>query len=301
MPTADPLVSVIMPCHEQAAYVRDALRSVLAQDYAPLEIIVLDDASSDGTYDLLKEEIAAYRGPHRVGCGRSTSSLRIEAYNRLVEQARGDFIVHAHGDDISMPGRVRTLVAAWQGSRASLVASNAVMLDGSGRSRGLLFDRGAQPACTLDVIVRQVRCPEMLGATFGYGRELFERFGPLDRSRSVIRTDVILPFRAALLGGCAFVSEPLLLFRQHESVAARLTGRRRPESPADWERIRAESLGQLVYLHETLAAAHGLDDGRREALRLRLLERIAKAAGRWAAVRNRLVGDGWRIDWSRED
>jgi glycosyltransferase involved in cell wall biosynthesis len=54
--------------YNQATVVEAAVQSCLAQVGEPLEIVLSDDASTDGTYALLLEMAAAYRGPHQVGC-----------------------------------------------------------------------------------------------------------------------------------------------------------------------------------------------------------------------------------------
>ncbi len=300
MATGNPLVSLIMPCYQQERFVRAALRSALSQDYSPLEIIVADDASSDGTYDIVREESAAYRGPHRVSHGRSPSNRGIGIYNVLVKQAQGEFIVVAHGDDVATPDRVSRLAAKWRDSGASLVASNALVVDAEDRPHGLLFDPNARPECSLEQLVERVHCREVLGATLGCAREVFERFAPLDRLKSPIRTDVVLPFRAALLNGSAFVTDPLLRYRFHRSPSTQLADRSSADDLPARERSRAERVLQLLYLLETLEDAPDavVEPHRRRALRERLLETLARESGRWALARNQLVADGWRVSWN---
>lgn len=279
---------------------RQALRSVMAQDYSPLEIIIADDASSDRTYDIVVEEVNAYRGPHPISYGRNPSNLQIETYNGLLGKAQGRFIVHAHGDDISLPNRVSKLVELWRQSGASLIASNAATIDEAGRQTGQV--RTKDMNCTLDTILDNGWCPGMVGATFGYERDVFERFAPLDRARSVIKTDVILPFRAALLNGCAFLKTRVLLFRRHHSVAARLTDRTLDPAMTSQELRRAERITQLLYLVETLDQAENVipDANRRAQLKIRLLSTLARQASTWAALRNQLITAGWHCRWMKE-
>ena len=89
-----PLVSVVIPTYNRAATLGRAIRSALEQDYAPLEIVVVDDCSSDGTTAILAEfgdSIRVLR--HRDNCGASNSR------NTGIDGARGEYIAFLDSDD----------------------------------------------------------------------------------------------------------------------------------------------------------------------------------------------------------
>src|SRR3989337_2862652 len=109
---AAPLVTLALPCSDQDRYVADALDSLFAQTYTPLQIVVCDDASTDATYAVVAERVAAYDGPHEIEVRRNETRRGIETYNRLMDWARGEFVVIAHSDDVSLPHRVERLVEA---------------------------------------------------------------------------------------------------------------------------------------------------------------------------------------------
>ena len=138
---APPKVSFALTCYEHEDFVRDAVRGALAQDYEPLEILFSDDCSPDATFDILEEEVSRYDGPHTLSMNRNTTNLGIEHFDKVMTLARGDFVVFAHGDDISMPHRTRRLVDAWIKQDVSLVSSNAAMIDAEAGPAGL-FDPG---------------------------------------------------------------------------------------------------------------------------------------------------------------
>jgi len=60
------LVTFSLLCHNHQRFIREAVRSVLAQDYEPLEILISDDHSTDATLDIIQEEIGSYTGPHSI-------------------------------------------------------------------------------------------------------------------------------------------------------------------------------------------------------------------------------------------
>ena len=74
MSEAAPPVSAIFLCYNCEAFVADALRSVLCQDCDPIEIIVSDDASEDGTFEAVESVLEDYRGPHRVQLRRRSTT-----------------------------------------------------------------------------------------------------------------------------------------------------------------------------------------------------------------------------------
>jgi hypothetical protein len=105
------LVSVVMPCHNGEAYVAEAMESALAQTYQPLELVVVDDASTDASWAVI-EEVAA-RHPGRV------TALRLErnrggchARNLGAATARGRFLMFLDSDDGLRPDAIAALVEA---------------------------------------------------------------------------------------------------------------------------------------------------------------------------------------------
>lgn len=105
--TKGPLVSVMMPTYNGAAYLREAIDSILDQTYASWELIIVDDGSTDETPAILQSycrqhtRIKAYRIPHG---GRG------KARNKCLEEASGKYIAVCDSDDISLPNRFKVQV-----------------------------------------------------------------------------------------------------------------------------------------------------------------------------------------------
>ena len=98
MSTDRPLVSVIMPTYQGAAFVGETIESVLAQTYGPIELVVVDDASTDGTPEIVArygERVRLERGRERVGPTRRR--------NEALSLARGELIAWLDQDDLWLP------------------------------------------------------------------------------------------------------------------------------------------------------------------------------------------------------
>ncbi|HEY8063057.1 MAG TPA: glycosyltransferase [Gemmatimonadales bacterium] len=101
-----PLVSILVPSHNGAKYLRESLDSILAQSYPHIEIILLDDASTDETAN-----IAAAYGD-RIQHVRQPENLGIyDNVNVGIARSRGDLIATYHADDIYLPTIVEAQVA----------------------------------------------------------------------------------------------------------------------------------------------------------------------------------------------
>lgn len=101
MPSA-PLVTVLLAVHDGEPYLRAALESVLRQSMSDLELLVVDDASTDGT-----EAILAGLEDPRLRVLRNDGQLGLAgSLNRGLDEARGDFVARLDADDVAMPTRL---------------------------------------------------------------------------------------------------------------------------------------------------------------------------------------------------
>ncbi|CAM3818950.1 glycosyltransferase family 2 protein [Sphingobacterium prati] len=99
-----PLVSVVIPCYNAEDFVEEAVRSIMTQSYSNLQIILLDDCSTDKTGDIL---IRLEQEDNRIiYCKNSTNLKLIETLNKGITLATGEYIARMDADDISMPLRL---------------------------------------------------------------------------------------------------------------------------------------------------------------------------------------------------
>lgn len=235
MADASPTVSILLLCYKDACFIREALAGALAQT-VPCEIIVSNDCSNDGTFELVQEIVAQYRGPHRVSVRCNERNLGVAGHiNAAVPLTTGDIVVMMAGDDVSYPHRVATILDAFEKHpRGMVLGSRFDGIDEGGALRKVSF-RSHPEVFGLGYFVRIGRLIGLLGASLAFRREVFDRFGPIIGPIE----DNALTLRGALLGDCINLREPLIRYRQHSgSVSAGVFARH--ESAQDRVRRRYE-------------------------------------------------------------
>ena len=103
---ARPRVSIIIPTYNRASFLGEAVASALGQDYRDIEVIVIDDGSTDETKDVL-----ATFHDQRLICVHQENAGRSRARNRAIAMARGEYITFLDSDDYYLPSKVGTQVA----------------------------------------------------------------------------------------------------------------------------------------------------------------------------------------------
>lgn len=100
---SQPLLSVVMAVYNGEAFVRDAIDSILKQTYQNFEFIIINDASTDSTPDILK----SYNDPRIVILTNDTNRFLPYSLNRGIDASKGKYIVRMDADDTSMPERLQ--------------------------------------------------------------------------------------------------------------------------------------------------------------------------------------------------
>lgn len=220
LPNDPPLVTVLVPTYARAEYLLGAVRSALAQNYGNLEIIVLDDASPDGT----TEAMAVFENETRVRYVRHEQNLGIAGnWRHGIRLARGEFFCLLHDDDTLEPDFVSVLLAP-------LLADEVLALAFCDHS---LMDANGHPlpsGPTEHCFGRHLLPHGVLGAAFApavlinnsipVGASLFRRavVGPdfiADEAKGAI--DYWLLYRVLETGhGACYINRKLMNYRSHQ-------------------------------------------------------------------------------------
>ncbi|MDJ0894629.1 MAG: glycosyltransferase [Alphaproteobacteria bacterium] len=208
-----PRVTFLLTCFGQEDYIEAAVRSALAQDYSPLRIVISDDCSPDATFERAQSAVEGYAGPHEVVLHQNPKNLRLGVVVEALKLVDTDYIVLGQGDDVFLPNRVARCMAVFDETGAAALSSNAFIIDESGARHGTHHPTDAQPDTTIDSFVFNGAIRSCFGAGLAWHRSVFDEFGPIAKgSRNI---DIVIPFRACLLSGCQYISEPLLEWRHH--------------------------------------------------------------------------------------
>lgn len=134
-PQHAPLVSVIIPAYNAAAFIAQTLQSVLTQTYTSIEVLVVDDGSTDATADIVGQ-IAS--GDRRVRLIQQQNSGVAAARNLAIEQAAGEFIAPIDADDIWYPQHLEYQVGRMTTAPASVgvIYSWSLDINASGTPTG---------------------------------------------------------------------------------------------------------------------------------------------------------------------
>jgi len=295
-------VSFVIPAYNQEKYIAAAIRSALNQTHRPLQIVISDDCSTDATFDVIQQTVHGYDGPHHLVVRRNPRNQGLDHFNTLFSSTQSEAIVLAHGDDIAFPERTARIVETFVDYGVSMVSSNCLVIDESGMLLGAFQpvdkDAGVTPAQ-----LARGWCPQTVGSTLAWKREVFDRFGPIDKSRVAFGLDYILPFRAAMLSGVRYLCEPLLLRRHHpESAAAQLLYNLSGSQLEFRESALANDLTNACYmLFSVQQARDQLDEAVSvNEIRNLLVKRIVGKVEAWTKCRNALRLQGKRSYWLAE-
>jgi glycosyltransferase involved in cell wall biosynthesis len=209
-----PRVSVVIPAYNQERFVGACLQSALAQTESALEIIVVDDGSTDGTSEVLKGFGPPVQVIHQTNAGVAV------ARNVGAAAATGDLLAFLDADDVWMPDKLMEQVDRLVADPSlGLVHCGLIEIDADG-------NHGREQVDGLDGWVQQEylrlrRTVVVAGSsTAMVPRTLFEEIGGFDTAMSYA-ADWDLCYRIASTHPIAFVAQPLLGYRVH---GANMTG-----------------------------------------------------------------------------
>lgn len=212
-----PKISVILLTYRHEAFVGEALRSWMGQDYPEFELVVADDASADRTREAIASALALHGRPgvRVIECHQASNIGVLANFNAAIAACSGDIIIAAAGDDIAVSSRLRYAAEIFEANpSAYAVVTNYVKIDAAGEMLmhpGISCAAGCHSYELNDGYI--YASSPVCGATAAYRAELFHKFGPMQMGTH--GEDNCYWVRALLLGAIFFDPRPLVYWRQH--------------------------------------------------------------------------------------
>lgn len=205
-----PLVSVLMSVYNGAAFLEEAIKSILAQTYRHLEFVIIDDGSTDSSAKIIE---GYSKVDPRIKVIKQQNQGLVAALNTGLEVSTGNLIARMDADDISIPTRLEKQVDFMlKNPHVLAVGSTIRIIDSKG---GFVCHRD------YPVGIESVREKMMLYSTVAHPAIMMRREPVLDVGgyREICRhaEDYDLWLRLLEVGEMENIPEPLLFYRQHET------------------------------------------------------------------------------------
>lgn len=269
------LFTIIIPVYNRAEKVKPTLASVLAQTYRPLQVVLVDNDSSDDSLSVLQEFQAQHSADgFEVVVAQESHHTASATRNRGFAEAKGDWVLFFDSDDTMRP----TLVESYRnaiiqhGGTLDLVATKACLHSLDGNQRNL-------PFFTTDLFANQILHSILATQRYAVRREFFEEYGPWN-SELFEWNDWELGIRL-LLGQPRIAIVNQLLVDIFDSGAASITGTNFSDRIGRWEHViglveqymansnhpEKERMLHLIDFRRIVLAAHYAKEGKTEAAR----------------------------------
>jgi glycosyltransferase involved in cell wall biosynthesis len=265
-PTGEnPLVTFVLVAYNQEKFIRSAVEGAFSQTYQPLEIILSDDSSTDGTFEIMREMADSYGGPHRVRAIRNEENIGVVRHClRVGKMASGDVVIIAAGDDISVPERTASLITAFDDTTGAAYSLLSI-IDDVGNEIVPLSERQYLNFGTPTLYLRDKEKDfhAVMGCSAAYRKWAFNI--PINLTLTERGEDKILALYVSLMGAeIKRIDSPLVRYRHHsgsmtnrpksetvlaqdEELAAAALAESRVRELNDFENL-AVSLGKLEVL-----------------------------------------------------
>jgi glycosyltransferase involved in cell wall biosynthesis len=236
-----PLVSIVMATYNGELFLTDQIDSLLQQDYPNLELIIVDDASTDQTVPMLAAYAAA---DSRIRLFQNERNIGyIKTFERGLSLAQGSFISLSDQDDVWLPGKISRLMEAI--GDHPLVYSDSVLIDAGGNSLGRKLSQQKRLTDFSDCLSYAIG-----GSAPGHAmlcrKELIDRCFPFP---DIFPHDYWIGFRATCMGTMKYLDVPLTFYRQHRLnvFGAGKSKRRQQKKKSDEQlRIRQQQINLLA-------------------------------------------------------
>lgn len=222
-----PLVSILIPCYNAAPWIGETLRSALAQTWSRIEIIVIDDGSTDASLEIARSFSSA-----RVQVIAQPNAGQCAANNHALRLAQGDYFEYLDADDLLHPEKIERQITLLQSCDPTCVASGAwARFFGQPAEAKFVPEPVWQDLDPVSWLVESWGGGGMMhGAAWLVPREVAQRAGPFDEDLSLVNDFDYFSRVLLQSGDVKFCGEAKTYYRSglQDSLSAR-------KSPRAWQ------------------------------------------------------------------
>lgn len=206
---SNPIISVVLPVFNCALYIDDAVNSILNQTFSNFELIIIDDASNDGTVEILKK----FNDSRIKFIFKEKNQGVSSATNDGFRVAKGKYIARMDGDDISVKERFEKQIAILESNQKITICSSWIQT--FGLSNNVIQYKENHNDIITELLIR---CSICMGASM-FRREEFTGYYYNEDKNS--GEDYEFWTKVAWVGEMYVIQESLLLYRVHSKQASR--------------------------------------------------------------------------------
>ena len=215
-----PTVSIMMPAYNAENFVSQALDSILLQDYPRFQIVVCDDASTDGTADIIRTYQKKY--PDKIVAIFNQQNLGVTANcNKALEHCTGEYVSLFAGDDLMLPGKLSRQVELMENDPECVLCYHPVEIfdSDSGKTFFITNQHQREDVYSTEDLLLKGGIPG--GCSIMVRRNAIPTGGYDQRLKTV--SDWLFFLEISLKGRLRKVDEVLGRYRKHDGGASRLT------------------------------------------------------------------------------
>lgn len=206
-----PLATFLLMAYNQEKFIRAAIEGAFSQDYEPLEIILSDDCSTDGTFDIMNELAASYKGNAQIEVRQNTENLGLIGHlNQLFNVSSGELVILAAGDDISFSDRTAICMEKYNKLEDKKVLFHGNVVDLSETS--VRLGERSPPIKNFKPIEELAFLESLyIGATGAISCALINSYKPIQFHGTY--EDLVWGFRAGLEDALYYIPKSLVYYR----------------------------------------------------------------------------------------
>lgn len=220
-----PLVSVAIPAYNHSKFIEACLASVCEQTYPELELVLIDDGSTDGTYDIAQRFLEAHRARFRRIVVERRENQGVSANsNACIEACQGEWVHLLGSDDIIYPRKIEQIqqaISEWKAPDLALVHADVDLIDENGERVTRKNPKGRPDPGPQKNAFRELFLEEyfIFNPTVTLHRPSFLALGGFDRNLPLEDMDCWL--RLAARYSIARIPETLASYRKHPGNTSR--------------------------------------------------------------------------------